>query len=88
MQDTSLTWTHSDGRKLCLPEHILITQGYGRKFDGFVVIDFDVNGDRPIQEMYHTSNHLMNEQTHSTTHDKYPNYSAKINIENNLLLLI
>ena len=71
-------WT-KEVLRASLPEGVLVTDGDRREDDGVVVVDFDVDGDRPRQEVHHTSDDLHAEQHTATEKDQKPNESEIMN---------
>ena len=71
---------------LNLPKYILVAHSDGWKFDGFVVVDFDVDSDRTIEEVHYTAHHLVDEKTHSSANDKHPNNSEMRRKRHNLII--
>ena len=59
---------------LNLPKYVLIAYSYGREFDCFVVVNFDVDRDRSVQVVNDAVRHLVDKQHQATSHDQHPQH--------------
>ena len=57
-------------------ECVDVAQRNHRKQDALIVVDLDVDADRPRQEVNATENHLRHEQCAASDEERQPNESA------------